>query len=75
MTGGYKIEQTKCPAYGQACKKCEKKNHFAKMCRASNKKMPQKMITVEQTEEGDEDEDMFIGTIEMKHIRAVENTK
>ena len=27
----------KCPAYGKECYKCQKKNHFAKMCRSESK--------------------------------------
>jgi hypothetical protein len=29
---GYDHVRGKCPAYGQNCKKCNKKNHFAKVC-------------------------------------------
>lgn len=35
---GYKHVQRKCPAYGQTCKECEKKNHFAKMCQTNTQK-------------------------------------
>lgn len=30
---GYQHEFKKCPAYGQMCKACNKRNHFAKMCK------------------------------------------
>ena len=31
-----------CPAYGQACKKCQGKNHWAKMCRSTKSSKPPK---------------------------------
>lgn len=31
---GFKHEIKKCPAIGQTCKTCHKKNHFAKMCKS-----------------------------------------
>lgn len=37
-SSGYKHELRKCPAYGQTCRMCTKKNHFAKMCKNSRKK-------------------------------------
>lgn len=74
---GYKHEQRKCPAYGQTCRKCDKINHFAKMCRVNSQPKNKKMHVVEQ-QDGDDDsdaEEMFIGTIEMRSIDAIENTK
>lgn len=52
----------KCPAYGKKCKKCEKDNHFATMCRT---KM-QKEKTVHTITESDEDsyEDILCVTAE-----------
>lgn len=35
---GFEHEQRKWPAYGQTCRKCDKKNHYAKMCRQSTQK-------------------------------------
>jgi hypothetical protein len=34
---GRNHEARKCPAYGKECYKCQKKNHFAKMCRSESK--------------------------------------
>ena len=33
---GGKHEKRNCPAYGKTCRKCGKKNHFEKVCRAKN---------------------------------------
>ena len=33
---GGKHEKRNCPAYGKTCRKCGKKNHFEKVCRANN---------------------------------------
>jgi hypothetical protein len=34
---GRNHEARKCPAYGKECHKCQKKNHFAKMCHSESK--------------------------------------
>nr|XP_006822924.1 PREDICTED: uncharacterized protein K02A2.6-like [Saccoglossus kowalevskii] len=34
--GIYPHKDTPCPAYGKACKKCQKIGHFAKVCRSNN---------------------------------------
>lgn len=65
---GFRHELKKCPAYGQTCKKCEKKNHFAKVCRANSQKKSDQEFT-------DMDEEMFIGTIGMKNTAATEKAK
>lgn len=73
---GYKHEQNKCPAFGQICRKCEKKNHFAKKCRANIKPKNKKMHTLEQKQDSDDNEaeELFVGTIEMRSIKAVKMT-
>lgn len=64
---GFKHEVKKCPAYGKTCNSCNKKNHFAKMCKSQSTR---KMHTVEQDESST---DMFIGSVEVheKYIQAV----
>jgi hypothetical protein len=32
---GYKHEARRCPAYGKTCNKCQRPNHFAKVCRSA----------------------------------------
>ncbi|CAH0713223.1 unnamed protein product, partial [Brenthis ino] len=34
---GYSHNYAQCPAFGKTCAKCQKTNHFAKVCRSSNK--------------------------------------
>ena len=43
---GRKHEARKCPAYGKECYKCQKKIHFAKMCRSESKQrqVPNKRV-------------------------------
>lgn len=68
---GYKHEQRKCPAYGQTCRQCNKKNHFTKMCK-NERKHPRKMHMLEQTEEGDKN--MFLGTLEVQRNKLKKRT-
>ena len=70
---GYKHEYKKCPAFGQTCKSCQKKNHFAKMCKAQGH--TRKMHAVEQS---DSDHNMFIGTINVEQevcIKKIDNAE
>lgn len=50
---GFKHGTKKCPAIGQTCKACNKKNHFAKMCRSQSQQHQQRknVHAVEQSEE------------------------
>jgi len=55
-----------CPAYGKQCLKCNKFNHFAKLCRSV---LPRKTDAIEQTEQcqdpsnSDDGESLFIDAI------------
>lgn len=60
-------EPRKCPAFGKSCKKCNKKNHFAKVCRsqsASNWKFDQKkkVHTIEDSDT-DSDNEFLVNTV------------
>lgn len=65
---GYQHEYTKCPAYGQICKACNKRNHFAKMCR--KQVSTRKIQTVEQS---DEQDDFFVETTDVQTTQIMEN--
>lgn len=54
-------DQKKCPAYGQICKACHKKNHYAKKC--MTRAQTEKQRRIHGIDKGDE---MFLGTIEME---------
>ena len=63
---GLRYPRKQCPAYGKQCLKCNKPNHFAKLCRSV---LPRKTDAIEQTEQfqdpGDSDdgESLFIDAI------------
>lgn len=62
---GYKHGPKQCPAYGQTCNACNKKNHFAKKCRLTkNQNSGTRKLHVVETEE-----DFFIGTIELNKTK------
>lgn len=66
---GYKHEPRKCPAYGQTCKVCSRKNYFGPMCRTKkikehSRKMERSVNEIEQ-----EESEMFIGAIDTKEER------
>lgn len=64
---GYRHAPMKCPAFGQTCNACKKRNHYAKMCKqARSENRTKKMHTVEHEHEQD-DEFPFLGTLEVKH--------
>ncbi|XP_067945271.1 uncharacterized protein [Watersipora subatra] len=50
-----------CPAIGSTCKKCNGRNHFAKVCRTGNKKLSQ---VNEVTNLSPRVESLFIGTVD-----------
>ena len=54
---GYKHEPRKCPAFGQVCKNCNKRNHFAKKCKS--KKM-------HEVHDNESDSDIFLNSVETK---------
>ena len=60
---GYKHTPNQtCPAYGAECRKCGRKNHFAKVYRS--KTSPSGLNTIEHDNYDDPSEDMFIGMIQ-----------
>ena len=60
---GYTHEVRKCPAYGQICRVCNKRNHYAKMCKSSQQRdkyrerYSKKMNVVEQQSDSSGEED------------------
>lgn len=66
-----------CPAFNKPCKKCDKKGHFAEMCRATGEskqkttnssKIAKKVHTVD--EEQTSDEEFYINSIEQQRPTA-----
>lgn len=57
---GYKHQTKKCPAFGQTCESCHKKNHFAKMCKLQSQQ-PQYKRRVHAIEQTDCETDMLSG--------------
>ena len=71
---GYKHVTNKCPAMGQICKKCQKKNHFAKMCRSQSQSgswKPQDRKRMNALEQSEDEDDMFIGTLSVEHEKHI----
>ena len=61
---GYMHKYGKCPAYGQMCKKCNGRNHFAKMCRTSNvNRNADRPVHMVDSEQSEEPEVYFCGVI------------
>lgn len=73
---GYKHGKN-CPAYGQMCNVCRKKNHFAKMCRAAPEQRKQCGKKVHVLEQNENETEMFLGTLEVenKDIFEMESTE
>uniref|UniRef100_A0A1A8IVJ0 Peptidase A2 domain-containing protein n=1 Tax=Nothobranchius kuhntae TaxID=321403 RepID=A0A1A8IVJ0_NOTKU len=60
---GIKHEPRKCPAYGEACLKCKKKNHFSKLCRSNiDKDKPYTKTKMVNNLEADTDT-LYIGVV------------
>ncbi|CAJ1049307.1 uncharacterized protein K02A2.6-like [Xyrichtys novacula] len=80
---GFKHGANACPALGQICKKCQKKNHFAKMCRSQSqsgswKKQQQYRRRMHAVVQSEEEDDMFIGTLRVeqdKYISIMESAE
>ena len=56
---GRRHEARKCPAYGKTCRKCQKPNHFAVMCRSESKEHTVNVVREDITS----DDGLFIGVI------------
>ncbi|XP_025263219.1 uncharacterized protein K02A2.6-like, partial [Camponotus floridanus] len=67
---GYKHWYGRCPAFGKECSKCNKRNHFAKVCQAE-KKRPVDTIEERNLEEDEDIEYM----VEELQVSAVCDTK
>nr|XP_054591203.1 uncharacterized protein K02A2.6-like [Nothobranchius furzeri] len=60
---GIKHEPRKCPAYGETCHKCKKKNHFSKLCRSNiDKDKPYTKTKMVNNLEADMDT-LYIGVV------------
>jgi len=57
-------ERSNCPAFGTKCTKCGKRNHWAKVCRGSQKSFH----TVETDEQCPQS--LFFGTVQISSIKA-----
>lgn len=61
--GGNWSPSHQCPAKGATCKKCKKKNHFAKVCRTVKKVAA---VGEEQVPDEEHEQNFFIGNISSK---------
>uniref|UniRef100_A0A1B8Y8I2 Gypsy retrotransposon integrase-like protein 1 n=1 Tax=Xenopus tropicalis TaxID=8364 RepID=A0A1B8Y8I2_XENTR len=52
-------DKEKCPAYGQTCRLCGKRNHFSAQCRQSSKSQHRAVNTVTQDTDSDSTEDIM----------------
>ena len=57
---GRQHQPRKCPAYGQTCRNCGKKNHFASVCRSEPISCIEKATEEENSQE---ESNIFIGTV------------
>ncbi len=58
----YRHEPRKCPAYGQVCKACHGKNHYAKMCNSRKHTSNHKVQHINKAET--DEQEFFIGSIQ-----------
>ena len=63
--GNWHTRQQACPAFGAECRKCGRKNHFAKMCRTKSR--PLHGIRMDDNDESTDD--MFIGAIQKNNTK------
>lgn len=61
---GHKHEPRRCPAYVQVCKVCHKRNHYARRCNTRTQTGNRQVHEIANS--GTENEEMFLGTIEVK---------
>ena len=71
---GLKHAKRKCPAYGKTCRKCNKKNHFANVCKTKVKSAVKCLRTSSANDVHFETDDLFclthdIGSINTKEKR------
>ncbi|GFT44596.1 reverse transcriptase domain-containing protein [Trichonephila clavipes] len=65
-----KKHEKKCPAFGTKCRNCERRNHWAKMCRTQSKQKNLAARRVNAMEENSENSDIYIG--ELKSVNALD---
>lgn len=66
---GNKHEFGKCPAYGQTCKLCSRKNHYARVCRSKKPREYQRNTERTVNEIEQEQNELFIGAIQPNRKR------
>ncbi|CAL9700809.1 unnamed protein product [Knipowitschia caucasica] len=74
---GYKHEYGKCPAYGQTCNLCSRKNHYARVCRSKKPKDYYKKSDRSVNEIEQEESELFIGAIHSssKQVQRQQSSK
>ena len=60
--GGQHHPQQSCPAIGAECRKCSHRNHFARVCRSGNQKIPPRIQELDY--ESPSEDEMIVATIE-----------
>lgn len=70
---GRNHEARRCPAYGKECYRCQKKNHFGKMCRSDSKQSqrPNKEVKAIRADSSD---DFVIDIVESQTVKETEAT-
>lgn len=66
---GNKHEYGKCPAYGQTCKLCQRKNHYARVCKSKKPRDYHKKTDRSVNEIEQEQDELFIGAIQSNRKR------
>ncbi len=58
----------KCPAYGNICNECSRKNHFSHICKTPKQKGNLRKLETKKIHEIEEEEiaELFIGTIDIE---------
>ena len=68
---GFTHAPRSCPAWGQECRYCHKKNHFARVCRQKTRAKSTAVVT--QDSSSNEDKELDMGTV--LHINSSTNPK
>ncbi|XP_070537022.1 uncharacterized protein [Ptychodera flava] len=59
----HELKKDRCPAYGEVCRKCNKKNHFARVCKQQKANKRRTVYSVNQDDRGQSSSDesmMFV---------------
>lgn len=71
---GRKHEPRKCPAYGTVCRKCDGKNHWAKVCRSKvHKPNTRRVSALERQDEDSDTDSVYLG--ELKTVDSLDTEK